>query len=67
MVAPILFFDVFLGNVFWGGMASAGARIWFFVFPALIAILFLKFLSRSSGKNKSGTQAKKYSALVDSV
>ncbi len=46
-IVPIIIFDVWLVTLFWGGMASFGARIWFSLIPAIAYILILRRLDGS--------------------
>jgi hypothetical protein len=41
-VAPVAVFDAFLSTYIWGGGASFGARVWFFVIPMLLAIVVVR-------------------------
>lgn len=44
--APVIMFDAFIPNYLWGGLASFGARVWFFVIPALFVIWLQHTLKR---------------------
>ncbi|MGR6331136.1 hypothetical protein ACU5AX_18910 [Sphingomonas sp. XXL09] len=46
-VVPVIIFDVWLVTLFWGGMASFGARIWFSLIPAIVYILILRRIDGS--------------------
>lgn len=54
-VAPSVIFISFTANFLWGGLASVGARVWFFLLPALVFIWFVEFVRSRGlrGKNHS--------------
>lgn len=43
--APVMAFDVWLITLFWGGMASFGARVWLALGPMLIYLTILKIVA----------------------
>jgi hypothetical protein len=54
--APIMAFDVWLITLFWGGMASFGARMWLAMFPMLGYILVLRRIDARRGPTDGASQ-----------
>jgi hypothetical protein len=45
-VAPLVAFDINLISYLWGGNATYGSRVWFFVAPMLLFVFAMRFFSR---------------------